>query len=88
MFNKFQKCLICSINLHKFIFVIIVNNVKIFGPSNLPSEMAYDASTVYSKNIFSLMELLIKDKKIEINLQDEIIDAMLVIEKGEKRIKE
>jgi NAD/NADP transhydrogenase alpha subunit len=34
------------------------------------------------------MELLIKDKKIEINLQDEIIDAMLVIEKGEKRIKE
>ena len=68
--------------------MIILNNVKIFGPSNLPSEMAYDASTVYSKNIFSLMELLIKDKKIEMNLQDEIIDAMLVIEKGKKRVEE
>ena len=34
------------------------------------------------------MELLIKDKKIEMNLQDEIIDAMLVIEKGKKRVEE
>ena len=68
--------------------MIIINNIKIFGPSNLPSEMPYDASTVYSKNIFNLIELLIQDKKIEINLQDEIIDTMLVIEKGKKRIRE
>ena len=49
--------------------------------------MPYDASIVYSKNIFNLIELLIQDKKIEMNLHDEIIDAMLVIEKGKKRIR-
>jgi len=49
--------------------------------------MPYYASIVYSKNIFNLIELLIQDKKIEMNLQDEIIDAMLVIEKGKKRIR-
>jgi len=66
--------------------IITVNDTKVYGPSNLPSEMAFDASTVYSKNILSLIELLIKDEKMDINLQDEIIDAMLVIEKGKKRI--
>ena len=67
--------------------MVIINNIKIFGPSNLPSEMPYDASIVYSKNIFNLIELLLQDKKMEMNLHDEIIDAMLVIEKGKKRIR-
>ena len=32
-------------------------------------------------------EMDFQDKKMEMNLHDEIIDAMLVIEKGKKRIR-
>ena len=64
-----------------------VKGTTVHGPKNLSSEMAYDASIVYSKNIFGLLEIIINENKLEINLEDEIIDAMLVFQDGKKRIE-
>ena len=50
--------------------------------------MAYDASIVYSKNILGLLEIIISEKSIKIDLEDEIVDAMLVFNNGEKRIED
>ena len=50
--------------------------------------MAYDASIVYSKNIFGLLEIIISEKSIKIDLEDEIVDAMLVFNNGKKRIED
>lgn len=69
--------------------VVTINNVVVHGPKNLPAEMAYDASQVYSKNILALLELII-DKEtgsLNIDLADEIIDAMLVFENGKSRLE-
>jgi len=64
-----------------------INGTVVHGPKNLSSEMAFDASIVYSKNIFGLLEIIIKDNVFDINLEDEIIDAMLVFQDGKKRIE-
>ena len=65
-----------------------INGTIVHGPKNLSSEMAFDASIVYSKNIFGLLEIIINEGVININLEDEIIDAMLVYQDGNKRIED
>ena len=67
---------------------IDINGTTVHGPKNLSSEMAYDASIVYSKNIFGLLEIIISEKSIKIDLEDEIVDAMLVFNNGENRIED
>ncbi|MFM6023225.1 MAG: Re/Si-specific NAD(P)(+) transhydrogenase subunit alpha [Dolichospermum sp.] len=64
---------------------IIWNGVTIIGPINLPSSMPVHASQLYAKNVTSLMQLLIKDKALEINFGDDIVDAACVTHGGEIR---
>ncbi|MGF1669573.1 MAG: Re/Si-specific NAD(P)(+) transhydrogenase subunit alpha [Balneolaceae bacterium] len=52
---------------------VIHNGVKIVGPLNLASTLAYHASKLYSKNILSLLDLLIKDDNLNMDFDDEII---------------
>lgn len=56
------------------------NGVKIIGYNNFPSRVAADASKLFAKNIFNLVELLVdkEGKKIVINREDEIVKATLV----------
>jgi NAD(P) transhydrogenase subunit alpha len=60
--------------------VIEINGVKIIGYNNFPSRVASDASKLFAKNIFNLIELFLdkENKKIIINKEDEIIKAVLV----------
>lgn len=69
--------------------IVNINDVLVHGPKNLPAEMAYDASQVYSKNILALLELIINKETgiLDIDLSDEIIDAMLVFENGKSRLE-
>ncbi|MBC5795698.1 Re/Si-specific NAD(P)(+) transhydrogenase subunit alpha [Sphaerospermopsis sp. LEGE 00249] len=64
---------------------IVWNGVTIIGPINLPSSMPVHASQLYSKNITALMQLLIKDKALQINFADDIVDAACVTYGGEIR---
>jgi H+-translocating NAD(P) transhydrogenase subunit alpha len=64
---------------------IVWNGVTIIGPINLPSSMPVHASQLYSKNLSSLIQLLVKDKALEINFADDIVDAACITHAGEIR---
>ncbi|MEC4812493.1 MAG: Re/Si-specific NAD(P)(+) transhydrogenase subunit alpha [Scytonema sp. PMC 1069.18] len=64
---------------------IVWNGVTIIGPINLPSSMPVHASQLYSKNLLSLIQLIIKDKALQVNFADDIIDAACIAHSGEIR---
>lgn len=59
------------------------NSVIVLGPLNIPSSLAYHASKLYSKNVLSLMSLLIDEGKPLFNFDDEVILNATVTHKGE-----
>ncbi|MGH1395700.1 MAG: Re/Si-specific NAD(P)(+) transhydrogenase subunit alpha [Trichormus sp.] len=64
---------------------IVWNGVTIIGPINLPSSMPVHASQLYAKNLTSLLQLLVKDKALNIDFADDIIDAACITHAGEIR---
>ena len=60
--------------------IIKKNGVKIMGESNILNKLAVSASSLYAKNIFNFVENLYdkENKKIKINLEDEIIEKTLI----------
>jgi NAD(P) transhydrogenase subunit alpha len=61
----------------------IKNEVKIIGPLNIPSMLAYHASQLYSKNMLALLNHLIKDGKPEFDFEDEITLNTTITHQGE-----
>ncbi|WP_234570744.1 Re/Si-specific NAD(P)(+) transhydrogenase subunit alpha [Rhodohalobacter sp. 614A] len=59
------------------------NGVVIAAPLNIPSSLAFHASKLYSKNLLSLLELLIKDGKPDFNFEDQIILNATITHEGE-----
>ena len=59
--------------------------VIIHGPINLPATVGNHASELYSKNLMSFLDLLLKDESINIDLEDEIISDSLLTHEGEIR---
>ena len=55
--------------------IINKNGIKIMGESNILNKLPISASNLYSKNMFNFVDNLFdkKNKKININLDDEII---------------
>ena len=60
--------------------IIEKNNVKIMGDSNILNKLPTSASNLYAKNVFNFVLNLYdkENKKININLKDEIIEKTLV----------
>ncbi len=56
--------------------------VTIFGPLNLPSEVPWHASTLYSRNLAAFVLAFWKDGRFVIDLDDEIIRGALVTHRG------
>ena len=56
------------------------NGVKIMGDSNILNKLPISASSLYAKNMFNFVDNLFdkKNKKININLEDEIIEKTLI----------
>jgi NAD(P) transhydrogenase subunit alpha len=64
--------------------VVEVGGVKILGFKNVPSRLATDASALYSRNLFNLVSLLInKEGNLSINMDDEIIKAIILTKDGQ-----
>ena len=63
----------------------VVNGVKICAPLNLPSEMAYHGSLLYSRNLTTFLLEFWKDNAFQMTLEDEIIAGALVTHAGEIR---
>jgi NAD(P) transhydrogenase subunit alpha len=62
---------------------VVEHGVTIIGRINLASGVPYHASQMYSKNISAFLLLLMKDGKLQINLQDDIIRETLLTRGGE-----
>lgn len=57
--------------------------VLILGPPNLAASMPLDASTLYSRNVLSLLLLLVEEGTIRLDLDDEVIAGSLLTHAGE-----
>ncbi len=63
--------------------VIEVDGVRIDGTTNLPSTMPYHASQMYSRNVASLLGLLLtKDGRLNLDLGDEVIKGTVITHDG------
>jgi NAD(P) transhydrogenase subunit alpha len=65
--------------------VVEIHGVTIMGYSNLPGRLAVDASSLYARNLFNFVSLLV-DKKtgaLAIDWNDEIVKGALVAKDGE-----
>ena len=61
-----------------------INSVKIVGYRNVPGRLAATASSLYAKNVFAFVELLIdkKSKALAVNWDDEIIKTTALTRDG------
>jgi NAD(P) transhydrogenase subunit alpha len=62
--------------------VTAVNGVKLVGHLNVPGRLAATASSLYAKNLFAFLELMIKDRQLSVPWDDEIIKATLLTRDG------
>ena len=62
---------------------IVEHGVTIFGWFNLASTVPYHASQLYARNLSAFLQYLVKDGKIAINRDDEIIRDTLVTQNGD-----
>ena len=49
--------------------------VTIMGPINLPASMPVHASQLYAKNVQALLQLMVKDKALNLDFTDEVISG-------------
>jgi len=69
----------------------VEHGVTIIGLFNLASTVPYHASQMYARNITSFLLPMIKEGKLQLNLEDEIVHSTLVTQGGEvvnSRIRE
>ncbi|MFN2461362.1 MAG: Re/Si-specific NAD(P)(+) transhydrogenase subunit alpha [Candidatus Velthaea sp.] len=59
------------------------NGVAILGPLNLPATLATHASQLYSRNVQTLLEYLIKDGAIALDMDDEIVRGTTLVKEGQ-----
>ena len=59
------------------------NGVTVYGEINLPSTLAVHASQLYSRNVASLLGLLVKDGKLALDWNDEIVKGAAITHAGE-----
>ena len=63
---------------------VIENGVRILGPTNLPGDMAYQSSQLYSRNLTEFLLHLVDDEgELKIDVEDELTRGPLVTHAGD-----
>ena len=62
---------------------VVKNEVVIIGPANIPSDIPYHASQMYSKNVITFLLYIIKEGKLMEDMDDEILAGTMVTKNGE-----
>lgn len=60
-----------------------LNGVRIMGPVNLPATMPTHASQLYSRNVLSFLGLLVKEGKLNLDFNDDILKGACVAHGGQ-----
>ena len=58
--------------------VVTGNSVTILGPTNLASTVPHEASLMYAKNMVAFLLHVVREGKLAIDLEDEIVAGTLV----------
>lgn len=64
---------------------VVAHGVTICGPENLPAEVPWHGSTLYSRNLTAFVLAFSKDGAFKLDLDDEIVKGCLVTHAGEVR---
>ena len=63
---------------------VVVSGVTIIGLTNIPASMPFHASQMYSRNVASLLGLMIKkDGAFDLNIGDEVVKGTVITHNGE-----
>jgi NAD(P) transhydrogenase subunit alpha len=62
---------------------VVKEDVTIVGPLNLASTMPDHASSLYARNVQSLLELMVKEGELALDFEDEIIKGACITRDGE-----
>ena len=63
--------------------IVVEHGVTIIGWFNLASTVPYHASQMYARNVSAFLLHLVKDGKLQLNLEDEIVRETLLTRGGE-----
>ena len=63
----------------------VADGIKLWGGKDVPSQLPFHASSLYSRNVVNLLLLMVKDGAIQIDFSDEIINAAAVTHYGQRR---
>jgi NAD(P) transhydrogenase subunit alpha len=58
---------------------VVVNGVRVMGPVNLASTAPLNASQMFSRNVLTLLQHLIREGTLTVDLDDEITGAMALV---------
>ena len=61
---------------------VIEKNIKIVGPTNLPSSLGQHASEMYARNLFNFISPAIKEGELNIDWDDEVFSSSVVTHEG------
>jgi NAD(P) transhydrogenase subunit alpha len=62
---------------------VVREDVTIVGPVNLPASMPDHASSLYSRNVQSLLELMVKEGELSLDFDDEVLAGACITRDGE-----
>jgi len=71
--------------------IVVRHGINILGTINLASGVPYHASQMYARNVAAFLSYLVKDGKLQLNLEDEIVHDTLLTKDGEivnQRVRE
>src|SRR6266705_5040848 len=71
-----------NVTLSKADEVVERNGVTIMAPTNLPATVPVHASQLYSRNVTSFLNLLIKDGELHIDMNDDVVGPSCVTHEG------
>ncbi|MHB8305908.1 MAG: NAD(P) transhydrogenase subunit alpha, partial [Vulcanimicrobiaceae bacterium] len=61
---------------------VTAGGVQILGETNLPSTMPHHASQLYSRNVFALLGVIVKDNALHLDFDDEIARGTTIAHGG------
>src|SRR5215218_5041554 len=61
---------------------VVKEDVTIVGPVNLPATMPDHASSLYARNVQSLLELMVKEGELTLDFEDEVIAGACITRDG------
>ncbi len=72
-----------NVTLSKADEVVELNGITIMAPTNLAATIPVHASQLYSRNVTSFLNLLIKDGELHIDMKDDVVGPSCVTHEGQ-----